>query len=149
MCSPALMCMRKQVSFALYTRDDQQVYTCALSVMLSRHQQLYLPGAEWQVNPRKACMQSNRDCQHLRGIHHTLKEAQDFRDITLWIMHEQHCLSYRGFNTAIRKHFTFTTDQSGVVAISFQSASSNSQYDQAILAGLEVPPYTSPVLLSE
>ena len=46
-----------------------------------------------------------------------------------------------GFNTAIRKHFPFTTDQSGVVAISFLSASPKPTLNQAILAGLEVPPH--------
>ena len=51
-----------------------------------------------------------------------------------------------GFNTAIAKHFLFTTDQSGVVAITFQSVSPDPQDYQAILAGLEVPPHTSPAL---
>ena len=54
-----------------------------------------------------------------------------------------------GFNTAIRKHFPFTTDQSGVVTISFLSASPSPDDFQAILAGLEVPPHASLPSLSE
>ena len=69
----------------------------------------------------------------------------------LWSVHNSSHISSilwaaGGFNTAIRKHFPFTTDQSGVVAISFLSVSRDPQDYQAILAGLEVPPHASPAL---
>ncbi len=41
-------------------------------------------------------------------------------------------------HTAVRTHFQFTTDQSGVVTITFQSVGSNPSYQDAILAGIEV-----------
>ena len=46
------------------------------------------------------------------------------------------CAHSGGAYKALRKHFTFTTDQTGVVMINFEAAGANSA--DAILAGLEV-----------
>ena len=46
------------------------------------------------------------------------------------------CAHSGGAYTALRKHFTFTTDQTGVVMINFEAAGEIPA--DAILAGLEV-----------